>query len=187
MAGAHQIWRLDLKTGDISPAIGALLEARIDGPLKRGALSEAHGLTAWENRLFIADSQVNAIRAADLGPQGRLWTLAGGDLFDFGDREGKGKDARFQFPTGLATDGERLYVADTFNHKIRRIRIADGTVDTLAGTGEPGRRDGRRALFHEPAGLALAGEKLFIADRNNHAIRWADRQTGAVETLAVRE
>ena len=54
------------------------------------------------------------------------------------------------------------------------------------GTGKPGKSDGVKPSFYEPSGLAIAGNKLFIADTNNHSIRIADISTKTVSTLAIK-
>jgi hypothetical protein len=79
-----------------------------------------------------------------------------------------------------------LYVADTYNHKIKKMSLVTTTSTTYLGSGKPGRRDGTEPGFYEPGGLSVAAGKLYIADTNNHAIRVADLATGAVTTLTVR-
>jgi sugar lactone lactonase YvrE len=115
-------------------------------------------------------------------------TLAGGDLFEFGDRDGRGDAARFQHPLGVALAGERLFVADTYNHRIRSINTATGDVRTFAGMGEPGADDGPTggASFYEPGGLSATGDALYVADTNNHAIRRIDLTKDAVTTVRIR-
>ena len=78
-----------------------------------------------------------------------------------------------------------LYVADSYNHKIKTLDPKTATVKTFAGDGKKGLADGSKARFHEPNGLAGWGDKLFIADTNNHAIRVVDLKSGAVTTLPV--
>ncbi len=186
MAGAHQIWRLDLASNYAEPFAGSGREARIDGPLPAAALAQPSGLATDGLRLYIADSEVSSVRAADLNADGRVETLVGGDLFDFGDRDGRGLDVRLQHPLGVAYHGGYLYVADTYNNKIKRIRLSDNTAETLLGTGEAGAAEGDRASFDEPGGVSVAGGKLYIADTNNHVIRVADLSTRRVETLLIR-
>ena len=79
---------------------------------------------------------------------------------------------------------DTLYVADTYNHKIKAVNLRTGEVRTVAGTGQPGSSN-EPAEFHEPAGLALARGKLYVADTNNHLIRTVDLATGRVETLTI--
>jgi thiol-disulfide isomerase/thioredoxin/sugar lactone lactonase YvrE len=186
MAGSHQIWRMDMKTGQAIPHAGTGREARIDAPLAYAALAQPSGITTDGSKLYFADSEVSSIRSADLAPNGRVQTIAGGDLFDFGDRDDEGLKARFQHPLGVAYHAGYLYVADTYNNKIKRISPRDGTSETLLGTGRAGLDDGERATFYEPGGLSVADGKLFIADTNNHAIRVADLETRRVEMLQIR-
>ena len=187
MAGAHQLWRLELEGGLIRPHAGTVREGRLDGPLMRADLAQPSGITTDGRRLYFADSESGAIRAADLDPDGQVETLAGGELFDFGDRDGRGLKARFQHPMGVAFHAGALWVADTFNNRIRRIALAEGSVTTFAGTGEAGLADGgpAEARFRGPAGIAAAGGRLYIADTDNHAVRTIDIATGRTETLAL--
>jgi hypothetical protein len=111
-------------------------------------------------------------------------TLAGGDLFEFGDRDGTGDAARLQHPLGVLYADGAVYVADTYNHKIKRLDPGTRAVKTFAGTGKPGHADGTRASFYEPGGLSAANNKLYVADTNNHAVRVVDLASGQTSTLA---
>jgi len=84
-------------------------------------------------------------------------------------------------------DGAVL-IADTYNHKIKRLDPETAECRTLLGTGEPGGQDGpsTAAHFSEPSGLAVAGGTLYVADTNNHAVRAADLASGTVRTLMLR-
>jgi DNA-binding beta-propeller fold protein YncE len=113
-------------------------------------------------------------------------TLAGGDLFEFGDVDGVGDAARFQHPLGVLYADGAVYVADTYNHKIKRLDPETRAVKTFAGTGRPGHADGARASFYEPGGLSLANNKLYVADTNNHAVRVVDLASGQTSTLPLR-
>jgi len=186
MAGSHQIWRMDLATQYVQPHAGSGSEGRIDGPLPSAALAQPSGLATDGEKLYIADSEVSAVRAADIHPDGRVETIVGGDLFEFGDRDGTGLDVRLQHPLGIACDSGDLYVADTYNNKIKRVHIQEGRAETFLGTGEAGLADGDHPTFHGPAGLSVAKGMLYIADTNNHAIRVADLHTGRVGTFRIR-
>ncbi|MHB8909693.1 MAG: thioredoxin-like domain-containing protein [Syntrophales bacterium] len=187
MAGAHQLWRMDLETGQIRPHAGTVREGRLDGPLMRADFAQPSGLATDGRLLYVADSENSAIRAAAIDPKGEVETLAGGELFDFGDADGIGLAARFQHPLGVACHEGMLYIADTYNNKIRRLDPADRSVNTFAGTGEAGLVDGAgaEARFNGPSGVAAAGGILFIADTDNHAIRRIDLATGRTETVTL--
>ncbi|HKP12219.1 MAG TPA: NHL repeat-containing protein, partial [Blastocatellia bacterium] len=187
MAGPHQLWRMNPKTGGITPYAGTGREGRFDGPLDKAALAQPSGITTDGKKLYFADSEVSSIRAADLDPVGNVSTIVGEDLFEFGDRDGKGDEVRLQHPLGVTYHDGWLYVADTYNNKIKRVSPAQRTSETFAGTGESGLEDGERAAkFDEPGGLSVAGDKLYVADTNNHAIRVVDLKTRRTETLQLK-
>lgn len=120
-------------------------------------------------------------------PEPEVSTLAGGDLFEFGDADGAGDAVRLQHPLGvLYVAGAGVFVADTYNHKIKLLDPATRAVKTFAGTGEPGQADGDKPSFYEPGGLSTAHGKLYVADTNNHAIRVVELVTGKTSTLAIR-
>jgi len=186
MAGPHQIWAMDLTPGRVLPYAGSGMEARTDGALLTSAFAQPSGLASDGKRLFVADSEISAIRTVDLpGGAGQVRTIAGGDLFDFGDVDGPGATARLQHPLGVAYADGLLYIADTYNHKIKRFNVATGIVETFVGGGK-GEQDGAKAQFYEPGGISLAGKKLYVADTNNHRIRIVDVDTRAVTTLALK-
>jgi thiol-disulfide isomerase/thioredoxin len=187
MAGTHQLWRMNLASGRLDPHAGSGAEARIDGPLLNAALAQPSGLATDGAKLYFADSEDSSIRAADLDPKGAVTTIVGGDLFEFGDRDGKGLEARLQHPLGVAYHNGVLYVADTYNNKIKIVSPKDRASKSFLGTGKAGLEDGESARFDEPGGVSVAGGKLYIADTNNHAVRVADLATRRVETLMLRE
>jgi len=186
MAGAHQIWVMDLKERHVQPYAGSGHEGKIDGSLTESALAQPSGITTDGKRLFVADSEISSIRSIDLDENGKVETIVGLDLFEFGDRDGKGREVRLQHPLGVLFHEGMLYVADTYNHKIKVIDPDKKTSETLLGNGEPGSNDGVSPRFHEPGGLAIFGNKLYIADTNNHAIRVADLSTELVNTLFLK-
>jgi thiol-disulfide isomerase/thioredoxin/sugar lactone lactonase YvrE len=186
MAGSHQLWRLNLKTLEAEPHAGTGREACIDGSLRTCALAQPSGITTDGKKLYFADSEVSCIRAADVDPNGMLETLVGGDLFEFGDVDGFGREARLQHPLGVVYVDGMLYVADTYNNKIKRLDPRTRKIETFLGTGAAGARDGEAPTFDEPGGITYAHGKLYIADTNNHLIRVADLKTRRVETLVLK-
>jgi DNA-binding beta-propeller fold protein YncE len=120
--------------------------------------------------LYVADSFNN--RICKITADGQVTTLAGGAKGGF--KEGKGTEAQFKKPRGLAVDakGKNIYVADTENHCIRRI-TSSGEVTTLAGKNPIGYTDGpaTASQFNEPYGVAVNGKTLVVVDASNHCIR----------------
>jgi sugar lactone lactonase YvrE len=136
--------------------------------------------------VYIADTLNNRVMRVDA--DGTITTVAGdGDAGYAGDGK-PGPSARLNLPTGLAIGfGDTLFIADTGNNVIRRLS-ADGTISTVAGTGEAGYRgDAGRAgdaVLHAPAGLAFDSEgNLYIADTLNQRVRRVD-VNGQIETVA---
>ena len=188
MAGCHQLWSMNLQDGMVGPYAGSGQESLTDGPLSAATLAQPSGITTDGDRLFFADSETSSIRSAELVSSGRVRTIVGLDLFVFGDVDGTDNQVRLQHPLGIAGFDGVLYIADTYNHKIKRVFPATRSVLTLLGTGEPGHRDGPggNALFSEPSGLSIADGKLYIADTNNHTVRVADLAANEVSTLELK-
>lgn len=184
MAGPHQIWQLDLDKNEVSTFAGSGREARLDGSLDKAGFAQPSGIATDGKTLYVADSESNIIRAINIG-EGSVKTLVGGDLFEFGDVDGTGDDVRLQHPLGLITYGDKLLIADTYNHKIKELDPKQEKVTSLFGTGKPGQSDGASPSFYEPGGLALANGNLYVADTNNHAIRVVDLKTKRTSTLRI--
>jgi thiol-disulfide isomerase/thioredoxin len=184
MAGPHQIWMLDLDKNEVSTLAGSGREARLDGPLLESGFAQPSGIASDGKKLYVADSESNIIRQIDLAGRS-VKTLVGGDLFEFGDVDGTGDDVRLQHPLGLVAYGDKLLIADTYNHRIKELDPKQEKVTTFLGTGKPGQSDGPTPSFYEPAGLALANGNLYIADTNNHAIRVVDLKTKRASTLRI--
>jgi thiol-disulfide isomerase/thioredoxin len=203
MAGTHQIWKMPLDESEIGPYAGNSREDIVDGPLlprepyARGFASFAQpsGLAAADKSLYVADSEASSIRAVPLA-SGEVSTVVGtadmafSRLFTFGDVDGRAGSVRLQHPLGVAYHNGSLYVADTYNNKIKVIDPAQQSCKALAGSGRPGHDDSPldplAATFNEPTGLAYAAGKLYVADTNNHLIRTIDLEHNLqVATLQI--
>jgi hypothetical protein len=161
-------------------------EARFDGPV--AVCADRSG------NAYVADSRNHAVRR--LSALGLVTTVAGGPSRE-GYADGPAQQARFSAPAGIALlpDGS-LLIADTGNHRLRRITSA-GRVSTFAGgdtlrdeLGRPtgGYKDGpvAQAQFRYPVGLAAAGDDtVYVADAGNHCVRRV--ADGLVSTLATAE
>jgi sugar lactone lactonase YvrE len=136
-----------------------------------------------EGNLFVADTGNHAIRK--IAPDGTVTTVAGNGAPGYAD--GIGRAAQFNGPVGLAVDDAGIvYVADTYNDRIRRIG-RDGSVTTIAGSDKPGKLDGAgtAAGFDTPSAIAVATDgTLYVADTGNHAVRRIGAD-GTVTTIAV--
>lgn len=189
MAGAHQLWVADLKTFEARPWAGSAREDILDGPLAEASLAQPSGLTTDGKIIYWADSETSSIRRAMLSDTASVQTLVGAGLFEFGDIDGAAHLARLQHPLGLLLHDGKLYVADTYNSKIKILDPTARTVISFAGTGKGGYADGdlKTAQFFEPGGLAAMDNMLYVADVNNHRIRTIDLKSGKVGTLDARD
>jgi sugar lactone lactonase YvrE len=143
-----------------------------DGPGTAARFRQPWGLAVdGKGALYIADAGNHRICKLDLkDPAHPVTTLAGGTA---GYADGSGAAAKFTAPedVDVAPDGS-VYVADTGNHRIRKV-APDGTVTTVAG-GTAGLANGSadQARFNFPQGLAVDKDgDLIVADTLNHAIR----------------
>jgi len=175
MAGMHQLWILDVKSLVARAWIGSGHEDIRDDDGDRAALAQPSGLAIRGDWLYFADSEVSAVRKANLRTR-EVQTLVGSGLFDFGDRDGRLARALLQHPLGVAVHIEDVLVADTYNHKIKRVREADGSVTTITD-GLP---------LYEPGGISVRGETLYIADTNHDRIIEFDLTSGEWHEFTLR-
>lgn len=184
MAGTHQLWSMDLDSQIVAPFAGTGREGLRDGHLEDAWFAQSSGLALSGRRLYVADAEVSAVRDVDLDAR-TVSTLVGEDLFVFGDQDGEGDVVRLQHPLGVTAYQGALYLADSYNNKIKRLDPQRRLVTTWLGGGQAGDADGFKgaAAFREPSGVAAGARGLYIADTNNHRLAVADWQTGEVRTL----
>lgn len=185
MAGQHQLFVVNTLTWMAEPLAGSGRENILDGPALEANLAQPSGLTldAAAQRLYFADSEVSAIRYVDLATR-QVKTIIGHGLFDFGDVDGDADRARFQHPLGVCLWGNKLLVADTYNHKLRLVDPERRTADTFAGLMRGG--TSRESLtLDEPAGVAAAGATLFVADTNHHRVVLLNTNTNTWRELVI--
>jgi DNA-binding beta-propeller fold protein YncE len=176
MAGVHQLWTLDLRSGVASPFAGSGAEELHDGPHGEAALAQPMGLALAADALLSADAESSAIREIDLSASGAVRTIVGTGLFDFGHVDDVGDRARLQHPQGLAvaSDG-RVLVCDSYNDSLRWLDRTERRVSTWV-----------RGL-HEPGGIALAPSGVYVADTNAHRICVIDFDSAEIHPLAIVE
>ena len=159
-----------------------------DGPLKGvgfgrniSAFAQPSGLATDGKTLFVADSATSSIRAVPLAnSKGNVSTIVGEGLFEFGDKNGIGAEVRLQHALGVAYLEGKLYVADTYNSKIKLIDPVKRSCETYLG-------DGKEKMFNEPGGVSISGGKMYVADTNNHRIQIVDMKTKDVSTLRLTD
>ena len=214
MAGTHQVWQLDTRNDKCEVYSGSGAEGNANSNSRSSTWAQPSGITAGpfmnELTFFIADSESSAIRGISFDTT-KAVNVAGAnsetrDLFDFGDSEGTGYNAKLQHPLGVhyCSANQTLYVADTYNHKIKAMKESEtGTslsrqtpLKNWLGTStdkNPRVEDGvgPEARLNEPNGcwarISPSDEflGLYIADTGNDCIRFAHAD-GRVETLDLK-
>lgn len=187
----HRIRRVDAQTGIITTIAGTG-QARFSGdggPADRAALNEPAALAVdAQEQLYIADQSNNRVRAVDL-KTGMIRTVAGTGSAAY---DGDGKPATescLAGPSGLAVAAGILYIADTFNGRIRSVDLATRMIATAAGDGGSYRYqspdDPPSASVSRPSGITLDRDgNLFLTDSDSHLVRRWERATGLVTRIA---
>lgn len=189
-AANHTVCKVD-SAGHITTIAGTGTQgfSGDNGPAMAAQLDSPQGLALdAANHLYIADTHNNRIRTLDLAT-GLIATVAGSSTSGFDGDNGPATSAHLNQPTALAVDsGNRLYITDTQNHRIREVSPS-GVITTIAGNGTQGfSGDGGPATSAEldsPFGLAVdTNQNLYIADAHNNRIRRLDGKTGLITTIA---
>ena len=186
MAGIHQIWAMDLAKNTVSVFAGTSREGIDDGDRKSMAtLAQPSGITTDGTNLYWVDPESSSVRQLRIGGS-EVETLVGTGLFDYGATDGAAKQAQLQHAQGVAYDDGALYIADTYNHRLRVLDLVARQVGTAAGS-DRGWADGiaGAAKLDEPGGLSVAGGKVYIADTNNQLIRVFNPASGQLSTLTL--
>ena len=187
MPSLNQVWLLDLIALEIGTFAGSGHFGKMDGPLHKASFARPIGLASDGLNLYVSDSESSSIRIMPLDPDGSVETLVGLDLFESGDHDGSVREARLQHPMGLAYKAGRLFLADTYNNRIKTLAGMPGPqIRNFAGSGQPGNDNNSPGSFHAPEALAVVGDELWIVDTNNNTMRVASLESGSIRTLDLR-
>ena len=180
------IRKIVIDNGTVTTLAGtaSACSSNCDGTDTSASFNNPEGITTDGNNLYVADFSNHTIRKIVIST-GAVTTLAVTEGTS-GSADVTGTSASFYKPRGITTDGTKLYVSDTNNHKIRKIVIVTGIVTTLAGGGSGTSTDdtGTTASFNRPQGITSDGTNLYVSDTNNHKIRKIVIATRVVTTLA---
>ena len=173
LAGIHRLWTIRLADGAAAPFSGTGAEELHDGRHAEAALAQPMGICVADGALYFVDAESSAVRVAELDPSGGVRTVVGTGLFDFGDVDGVGDDVRLQHPQGIAADGGRLLVCDSYNDALKWV--------------DPSSRRSERWLrgFHEPSGVAIGERFVYVADTNAHRVAVVERGSREVHSLVI--
>ena len=207
MAGTHQIWALNLKTNRGFKFSGTGKEGNFNNKhdLKSCEWAQPSGLSLGiisnsKIELYVADSESSAIRSINMKTLVASRCLVGGDvnpknLHAYGDLDGTNECAKLQHPLGVAFIPEKnvIAVTDTYNHKIKVIDPFNNEIFSWLGNGHATLLDQQTfdASLNEPSGICSIYDpkekdiKVFIADCNNHCIRFVHYDTGFLTTPKI--
>ncbi|MBV7329405.1 hypothetical protein KFU94_14375 [Chloroflexi bacterium TSY] len=188
----HRIRKVDTTTGIITTMAGTseVGDGGDDGLATGALLHEPTGVaTDGGGNLFVADVGNHRIRKVD-ATTGLITTVAGSGTAGDGGDDGLVTEAQLRRPADVAVDDTgNLFIADTGNHRIRKVDAMTGLITTVAGSHVSGYNGDDRpatdARLRSPTGIAVDSRgNLFIADRDNHRIRKVDATTGLITTIA---
>lgn len=156
-------------------------------PIHRdAALSFPAGICVNDHYLYVADSGHH--RVLECSREGRVLRQIGTGTAEYND--GTISAAAFRRPTGLALVRDILFVADTGNNALRRVRIVDGDVFTLVGGGRAGQPSGgvldlgKRVALSQPWGVAAADDRVYVSLAGNNQIWMYDRGRNSFQFVA---
>jgi sugar lactone lactonase YvrE len=178
MAGWNQIWEYDLGRRSLAPLVGSGTSGLSDGEALNCHFAQPAGLALAQQTLFVADSGSSAVRGIQLAT-GKVQTLMGSGLYEFGNVDGPLAQARLQLPLALALDprAPQLWIADTYNSTLRLLNPIGRELKTL--------NLGYR--LHQPAALAVNRSSLFIANTDAHEVLRVDFDSQLPRRLAIGE
>ncbi|GJL66300.1 MAG: hypothetical protein NPIRA05_12710 [Nitrospirales bacterium] len=186
----HVIRKIDRKNGLIFTIAGDVRECQQATVEPESVAAE----TTAEPEDLLADLADNPAGAyehtPDLSGTVRYWGGKAPTETRFDGDGGPASEAKLNFPSGIAIDETGvMYIADTLNHRIRKVDPATGKIQTIAGTGRAKWTgdDGpsQAATLNEPVALVIDGKgRLFVADQSNNRVRMIDTTTGMITTVA---
>ena len=198
--GNHRIRAIDFATGHIDtvaggngdPVRGGSSADIGDGLDARRANFSTHPMRValdLEGNLYVTDAHQDRVRKVDINT-GVITTVAGNGVSGYGGDGGPATGASLAVPHAARVDGEgNFYIADTRNHRVRRVDAETGIITTVAGTGEEGfSGDGVAAVeatVFSPLSVEVdRQDNVYIVDMDNLRIRRVDGETGVITTLA---
>jgi len=178
MAGDNRIWSYHLGQRSLQWRAGSGAIDERDGSGHLAAFAQPCSVAAVQQVLYVCDALGSSIRAMQL--RGDLvQTLVGQGPWTFGEQDGARASALLQYPQAIALspDAPLLWIADAGNGRLRTLRLGGGELSTL----ELPRR------LHGPAGLALGGGAVWIAETDAHAVLRFDPVSGVLSDVPINE
>jgi hypothetical protein len=173
----NQVWQLDLIRGRVDVHAGNGKLGIDDGFALEASFAQPSGIAPSGLQLLVADAATSAIRLIRLS-DGRVTTLVGEGLYEFGDAAGTRDTARLQNPLAVVIDPRGIvFIADSYNGKIKALSLKSGAVRPL----------NINYRFVEPGGLSVAAGALWVANTNAHEIVRIDLASGIGKRIGIGE
>jgi Redoxin/NHL repeat len=178
MAGCNQIWEYELGTARLRFIAGTGELGIADGLGRNALFAQPAGVALVQQSLYVVDSASSAVRAIQL-QQNAVQTLVGQGLYEFGHQDGERREARLQFPQAVALDPNApvLWIADTYNGSLRKLRLGGGGMSTQA----------LPQNLNQPVALAAGSGALWIADAAAHEVLRYDFSSELLTRLPIGE
>ncbi|HEX9744420.1 MAG TPA: thioredoxin-like domain-containing protein [bacterium] len=176
MAGTHQIWQYNLRSGRFNWFAGKGWEGLYDQDLDSSKLAQTSGLSFQNDELFFVDSESSSVRRVLTHGNAWITTIVGAGLFEYGDVDGIGDDVRLQHPLGIDYSDFGLLVADTYNSKIKRVVPDTREVETIF-------ENVSELTLDEPGAISSDNRFIYIADTNHGRIIKFDIETDSASVL----
>jgi len=173
-SGDHRLRKIGIDQTITTAAGTGIFGSSVDGPATTSNIAQPRALAADSAGNIFFNS---ACEVRELLPNGTLKTIAGGYTCAYRGDGTSALDAQLQFPAGLAADSSgTIYIADTYNNRIRRVNLAAGVITTIAGTGQRGYAgngtSALQAMIDFPLALTVDTKgNVYFADQNNHRVR----------------
>lgn len=174
MAGFHQLWQYNFSTQTATQLAGSGREDIFDAPAAEAQLAQPTAMVSVGNAVYFIDAETSALRVLE---NDKVKTLVGKGLFTFGDKDGPATTALLQHPQGIAYLNSKLYIADTYNDKIKVFDLKTNTLSTLKGL--------ENTKLNNPADVKILGNTLYIADTDNSRILVYDLTKSTVSPLNI--
>lgn len=176
--GDNRVWTFDLGERMLKLLAGSGSVDSVDGEGAAASFAGPSALAMVQQILYVCDEAGSAVRSVNLRNR-QVTTLVGQGCWRFGGLDGSRSDALLQQPQAIALDGNSpvLWIADSGNDQLRTLRLGGGELTTVA---LPQR-------LHGPAGLALAGGVVWIADTDAHAVLRFDPANASLRQIPIGE
>ncbi len=178
MAGWHQVWEYDLGRGSFRPLVGNGEMGMNDGDAMASVFAQPAGMALAQQTLFIADAASSSIRGVQLA-SGKVQTLVGVGLYEFGNLNGALRVARLQYPMAIALDPRtpQLWIADTYNSALKLLNPVTREVKSYDFN----------FRLHQPAALNVNRSCLWLAKTDAHEVLRMDFVGGTPRRLSIGE